>query len=67
MLQNKKEDFFPFLIRGRHENIIIFFLSQQDFALPLKIRDNGKYIISLEETSKTVKGLTNDRAGFYKN
>ena len=57
-----------FLIRGRHNNLDIYFLSQSYFALPKRtIRNNSNKIILFNQTLKDIEHIYRDVAGYDMN
>ena len=57
-----------FLIRGRHNNLDIYYLSQSFFDLPRRtIRNNSNKIILLNQTLKTIEPIYGDVAGYDMN
>ena len=57
-----------FFIRGRHNNLDIYYLSQSYFDLPKRtIRDNSNKIILFNQTLKDIEHIYRDVAGYYMN
>ena len=54
-----------FFIRGRHNNLDIYYLSQSYFDLPKRtIRNNSNEIILLNQTLKDIEHIYRDVAGY---
>ena len=54
-----------FFIRGRHNNLKIYYLSQSCFDLPKRtIRNNSNKIILFNQTSKDIEHIYRDVAGY---
>ena len=57
-----------FFIRGRHNNLDIYCLSQSHFGLPKRtIRNNSKKIILFIQTLKVIEHINRDVAGYDMN
>ena len=57
-----------FFIRGRHNNLDIYYLSQSYFDLPKRtIRNNSNRIILFNQTLKDIEHIYRDVAGFDMN
>ena len=57
-----------FFIRGRHNNLDIYYLSQSYFDLPKRtIRNNSNKIILFNQTLKDIEHFYRDVAGYDKN
>ena len=57
-----------FFIRGRHNNLDIYYLSQSYFDLPKRtIRNNSNKIILFNQTLKDIEHIYRDVAGYDKN
>ena len=57
-----------FFIRGRQNNLYIYYLSQSYFDLPKRtIRKNSNKIILFNQTSKDIKHIYRDVAGYDMN
>ena len=57
-----------FFIRGRHNNLYIYYLSQSYFDLPKRtIRNNSNKIILFNETLKDIEHIYRDVAGYDMN
>ena len=57
-----------FFIRGRHNNLDIFYLSQSYFDLPKRtIRNNSNNIILFNQTLKDIEHIYRDVAGYDMN
>ena len=57
-----------FFIRGRHNNLVIYYLSQSFFDLPKRtIRNNSNRIILFNQTLKDIDHIYRDVAGYDMN
>ena len=54
-----------FFTRGRHNDLVVFCLSQPSFVLPKRtIRNNSNIIVLFQQTLKDIEHIYRDIAGF---
>ena len=65
MLDSNQKLIDPFLTRGRHKNLDIYYLSQSYFNLPKRtIRNNSNMITLFQQTLKNIEHIYRDIAVF---
>ena len=68
LCSSNSRDIDQFFIRGRHNNLDIYYLSQSYFDLPKRtIRNNSNKIILFNQTLKDIKHIYRDVAGYDMN
>ena len=63
-LGDRQRDISPFITRGRHENIDVYYLSYRFLELPLVFKDRKNIIILYKYTAEAVQKPNIERACF---
>ena len=64
-LDSNQKPINPFFTRGRHNDLVVYYLAQSYFDLPKRtIRNNSNIIIFFQQTLKDVEHIYRDIAGF---
>ena len=65
MLESNQKLIDPFFTRGRHNDLVVYYLAKSYFDLPKRtIRNNSNIIILFQQTLKNVQHIYTDIAGF---